>query len=83
MDLGQHLLQAFYHFMGKDFAWREPPFEYIHDRLPIDLLNGSDLPRQWVENQGSTAELLEIEQGGYEDFLAQREEVLLYGAIHR
>ena len=80
---GQHLLQAIYHFMGKDFAWREPPFEYIHDRLPIDLLNGSDLPRQWVENQGSTGELLEIEQGGYEDFLAQREEVLLYGAIHR
>ena len=75
---GQVLLQAIYAFMGRDFAWREPPFEYIHDRLPIDLLNGSDVPRQWVEQGGTLRDLLSIEQAGYPDFFAQREEVLLY-----
>ncbi len=75
---GQILLHAIFAFMGKKFSWREPPFEYIHDRLPVDLLNGSDKPRQWVEQQGTLREMLVIEQEGYPDFCAQREEVLIY-----
>lgn len=75
---GQLLIAALYSFMGKDFSWREPPFEYVHDRLPIDLLNGSDLPRRWVEHQASISELLEIERQGYPEFLARREAVLIY-----
>lgn len=75
---GQVLLQALYRFMGKDFAWRQPPFEYVYDRLPIDLLNGSDLPRLWVEQQGTISELREMEQQDYTRFLAQRQSVLMY-----
>jgi hypothetical protein len=77
-NFGQVLLQALYHFMGSDFAWRQPPFEYVHDKLPIDLLNGSEVPRQWVEQQGTFHDLLMFAHTGYLDFLAQRKEVLLY-----
>ena len=28
------------------FAWREPPYEYEHDKQPIDILYGSDRLRQ-------------------------------------
>ena len=26
------------------FAWRQPPYEYEHDKMPIDILAGSDTP---------------------------------------
>jgi uncharacterized protein YbbC (DUF1343 family) len=34
--------------------WREFAYEYEHERLAIDLLNGSDLLRRWVDDPRST-----------------------------
>jgi uncharacterized protein YbbC (DUF1343 family) len=34
--------------------WRDFPYEYEHDRLAIDLINGSPLLREWVDNPDST-----------------------------
>ncbi len=31
------------------FAWAEPPYEYEHDRLPIDLIFGTDEVRRAIE----------------------------------
>ena len=31
------------------FAWRQPPYEYEHEKLPIDILAGSSDLRQQVE----------------------------------
>ena len=31
--------------------WRDFPYEYEHDRLAIDLINGSELLREWVDDQ--------------------------------
>ena len=36
--------------------WRDFPYEYERDRLAIDLLNGSDLLRRWVDDRRSTPE---------------------------
>ncbi|MBR0566843.1 DUF1343 domain-containing protein [Azoarcus sp. L1K30] len=33
--------------------WRDFPYEYEHDRLAIDLINGGPLLRQWVDDPGS------------------------------
>ncbi|MGE5490354.1 MAG: exo-beta-N-acetylmuramidase NamZ domain-containing protein, partial [Actinomycetota bacterium] len=34
-----------------DYAlWRDFPYEYEHDRLAIDLINGSPLLREWVDD---------------------------------
>lgn len=30
--------------------WRDFPYEYEHDRLAIDLINGSPLLRRWVDD---------------------------------
>ena len=32
------------------FAWRQPPYEYEHDKMPIDILAGSGTLRQQVES---------------------------------
>ena len=39
--------------------WRDFAYEYEHDRLAIDLINGSPLLREWVDNPDSCADDLE------------------------
>ncbi|MCB1960217.1 MAG: DUF1343 domain-containing protein, partial [Rhodocyclaceae bacterium] len=39
--------------------WRDFPYEYEYDRLAIDLINGSPLLREWVEDAAATPEDLE------------------------
>jgi len=39
--------------------WRDFAYEYEHDRLAIDLINGSPLLREWVDDPASTADDLE------------------------
>ena len=34
--------------------WRDFPYEYEHDRLAIDLINGSPLLREWVDDPNSS-----------------------------
>ena len=31
------------------FAWRDPPYEYEHDKMPIDILAGSSELREQIE----------------------------------
>ncbi len=39
-----------------DYAlWRDFAYEYEHDRLAIDLINGSDLLRRWVDDRDRDA----------------------------
>lgn len=35
--------------------WRDFPYEYEFDRLAIDLINGSPLLREWVDDQATTS----------------------------
>ena len=38
-----------------DYAiWRDFPYEYEKDRLAIDVINGSDLLRRWVDDPAAT-----------------------------
>jgi len=34
--------------------WRNFPYEYEHNRLAIDLINGSELLRRWVDDDAAT-----------------------------
>jgi len=39
--------------------WRDFAYEYEHERLAIDLINGSPLLREWVDDPATTAEQLD------------------------
>jgi uncharacterized protein YbbC (DUF1343 family) len=39
--------------------WRDFPYEYEHDRLAIDLINGSPLLREWVDDPAATPDDLD------------------------
>ncbi len=63
-----------------DYAlWRDFAYEYEHDRLAIDLINGSDVLRAWVDDRAALPG--DLERLTRSDELAwseQRDAVLLY-----
>ncbi|RME92556.1 MAG: DUF1343 domain-containing protein [Candidatus Hydrogenedentota bacterium] len=34
---------------SKDFAWKNPPYEYETQKMPIDIISGSSQLREWIE----------------------------------
>ena len=40
--------------------WRDFPYEYVFDKLAIDVINGSELLREWVDNPDATPADLEM-----------------------
>lgn len=76
--IGQILCREFYRELGDKFSWKQPPYEYEENLLPIDILNGTDLIRKWVESNGSLKELNYLEKAGSDDFMEMRKNILLY-----
>ncbi len=60
------------------FAWREPPYEYEHDKQPIDILFGSDRLRTIVDSGGDVGALVMSWKADEDAFRRLREKYLLY-----
>jgi uncharacterized protein YbbC (DUF1343 family) len=59
--------------------WADFPYEYEFDRLAIDLINGSELLRRWVDDAAATPEdLEELALADEVAWQAQRQSALLY-----
>jgi uncharacterized protein YbbC (DUF1343 family) len=59
--------------------WRDFPYEYEFGKLPIDVINGSPLLREWVDNLVSTPEDLDaITLRDEAAWIALRRDYLLY-----
>ena len=59
--------------------WRDFPYEYERDRLAIDVINGSTLLREWVDDREATAADLESLAAADETaWTEERQSVLLY-----
>ena len=59
--------------------WRDFPYEYESGRLAIDVINGSDLLRRWVDDRRSTPDDLDAHARTDERaWLRQRKPFLLY-----
>jgi uncharacterized protein YbbC (DUF1343 family) len=67
-------------FLQPDYElWRDFAYEYEHDRLAIDLINGSELLRQWVDDPAAVpADLDALAKPDENSWLEERESVLLY-----
>ena len=76
--VSQVLLREFKYLLGNSFYWIDPPYEYEYKKLPIDILNGSDQLRKWVDSNGSYNDLISLEAKGMEDYLTKRQTILQY-----
>jgi uncharacterized protein YbbC (DUF1343 family) len=75
---GAALLVEFRRFAPDRFAWRQPPYEYEHEKLPIDILAGSPSFRDQVETERHHRDFEAHWEAGLAAFRPMREEVLLY-----
>jgi uncharacterized protein YbbC (DUF1343 family) len=59
--------------------WRSAAYEYEYDRLAIDLINGTELLRHWVDDPAAAhADLDALAAADEKAWLEERESVLLY-----
>ena len=59
--------------------WRDFPYEYERERLAIDLINGGEELRRWVDDPAAQAGDLEaLARRDEKSWLEERKEVLLY-----
>jgi uncharacterized protein YbbC (DUF1343 family) len=61
-----------------EFAWREEVYEFVADRLAIDLLLGDPLVRHALEDDVDIAEIIASMDHAREAFEDRRRDVLLY-----
>jgi uncharacterized protein YbbC (DUF1343 family) len=62
----------------RDFAWRNPPYEYETEKLPFDILCGTDRIRKALESGGSLRPLARSWDAELAAFDRQRKPFLLY-----
>ena len=76
--LCQYLLREMYHELGSGFTWKQPPYEYEYHKMPVDLINGTDELRLWVEKRGTEDEYQGIMKKNQAEYLEQRQSILIY-----
>jgi uncharacterized protein YbbC (DUF1343 family) len=72
------LVAAFRAADPERFRWRDPPYEYEHEKLPLDILAGNSKLRQQIEADTSAREIARSWQGEIRAFMKTREQFLLY-----
>jgi len=75
---GVSLMRECYGSAPDLFKWRDPPYEYEHDKMPIDILAGSPALREQIEGQVPLADIVNSWQPGEADFAEARRPYLLY-----
>jgi uncharacterized protein YbbC (DUF1343 family) len=75
---GVAAMAGFHRAAPDRFAWREPPYEYVHDRMPIDILAGSGRLREAIEADIPARDIAAEWTAGVDEFLAVRRRFLLY-----
>jgi uncharacterized protein YbbC (DUF1343 family) len=72
------LIEAFRNADRDRFGWRQPPYEYEHNKMPIDILYGSARLREGLDSGMKANELIGEWEVGIEEFLTVRTKFLLY-----
>ena len=75
---GIAILKAARNQSPANFAWKQPPYEYEYEKLPIDMILGTDAIRKQIETNTSLEEMESEWQPGLKAFMAAREQYLLY-----
>jgi uncharacterized protein YbbC (DUF1343 family) len=71
VEAGVALVGAFRSAGAGRFVWRDPPYEYEHEKLPIDILAGSSDLRQQIEAGVPAREIARSWEAGVRQFDAE------------
>jgi len=77
-EAGIYLLSIISQTHPESFNWKQPPYEYEKEKMPIDLIAGTDELRSVIEARQSVKKFLEKSQEDAKSFLKLRKPYLLY-----
>lgn len=75
---GISMVKTAYDSYQSEFRWKEPPYEYVYDRNPFDVIAGTSSIRTAIEGGRSVESMRESWADGLEEFKKIRKEFLLY-----
>jgi len=75
---GVAVVKTAFDMYGEDFKWKQPPYEYIYDRNPFDVIAGTDRLRLMIESHSALDEVVASWDVGLSKFAKLREKYLLY-----
>jgi len=78
VDAGVALIEAFRASDPTQFRWKDPPYEYEYEKMPIDCLAGSSALREQIDAGVPASDIAASWHDPVEAFLKTREHVLLY-----
>jgi uncharacterized protein YbbC (DUF1343 family) len=67
-----------YNMYTEHFRWKEPPYEYVYDKNPFDVISGTDKLRLAIEGGESLDGILAFWQEPLREFRRVREPFLAY-----
>jgi uncharacterized protein YbbC (DUF1343 family) len=76
---GVALISAIRRLYPNEFRWKQPPYEYVFDKLPFDVITGTSHLREQIDAGARVAEIEAGWQYGLDEFNRLRGPYLLYG----
>jgi uncharacterized protein YbbC (DUF1343 family) len=76
--VGVAMVKTAYDMYLEYFRWKDPPYEYIYDRNPFDVIAGTNKIREAIEQGKETESINESWQPALAEFKQIRERYLLY-----
>jgi uncharacterized protein YbbC (DUF1343 family) len=74
---GVAMVKVIHDMYGSEFKWKLPPYEYVYDKNPFDVVSGTDKIRKAFE-EGSSIDTIVGKSDSLNEFKATREKYLLY-----
>ena len=75
---GAAIISAIRRLWPNSFEWKQPPYEYVYDKLPFDVINGSSQLREDIESQMPVAEIERRWRAQLDEFDKRRPPYLIY-----
>lgn len=75
---GVAMINVAYQMYRELFRWKEPPYEYVYDRNPFDVISGTSRTREAIEKGTALNTILASWQPALAEFKSMRSEYLLY-----
>jgi len=78
VSTGIAMVKVAYELYSNQFLWKEPPYEYVYDKNPFDVISGTDQLRIAIERGDTLTSIFQTWDEPLSHFLKVRESYLLY-----
>ena len=77
-SVGIAMVKLIHDMYPDEFRWKEPPYEYVYDKNPFDVISGTAKIREAFEKGIELEVIIEDSKAGVDEFKKLREPYLLY-----